>query len=99
MSSATMATEAMTRLMGNPSFRPLRRAGGDRYLPPEQGPQVGPEPVGNHLVAGRRRVDAVRLVQARVGGDAVEQERHERDLARRATAGNTSANSRENSAP
>src|SRR6266850_1113282 len=46
----------------------------------EQGAEIGPHVVGDHLVAGGRRMNTVRLIETRVGGDAVEKEGHERDL-------------------
>src|SRR5262249_14821072 len=49
-------------------------SGGHRRALSQQGLQIWPETFGDHAVARRVRMDAVGLVQPRVGGHAVEEE-------------------------
>src|SRR6266851_2140969 len=46
----------------------------------EQRAKVRPEVLGDRALALRVRMDAVALVEADLGGDALQEERHERDV-------------------
>src|SRR5262245_4550253 len=47
----------------------------------EERAEMGPEPIDDHAVARRRRMNAVALVETGFAADALEEERHQRGAA------------------